>query len=83
MPSAVATAAVIAVAYLILLVMGVLLLIAVSQFVGLLPQYADQLAATESQLVKLRSASSVWTRAAPRAWSPRSIPPSCWIWPAR
>jgi AI-2 transport protein TqsA len=50
-PSAVATAAVIAVAYLILLVMGVLLLIAVSQFVGLLPQYADQLAATESQLV--------------------------------
>ncbi|HYI57291.1 MAG TPA: AI-2E family transporter [Microlunatus sp.] len=51
-PSAVATAAVIVVAYLILLVMGVLLLIAVSQFVQLLPQYADQLAATEDQLVK-------------------------------
>ena len=50
-PSPVATAAVIAVAYLILLIMGLLLIIAVSQFVGLLPQYADQFAALESQLV--------------------------------
>jgi AI-2 transport protein TqsA len=52
-PSPVATAAVIAVAYLILLIMGVLLIIAVSQFVGLLPQYADQFAALEQQLVPL------------------------------
>ncbi|HEY5788010.1 MAG TPA: AI-2E family transporter [Microlunatus sp.] len=52
-PSPVATAAVIAVAYLILLIMGLLLVIAVSQFVGLLPQYADQFAALESQLVGL------------------------------
>ena len=52
-PSPVATAAVIAVAYLILLIMGVLLIIAVSQFVGLLPQYADQFAALENQLVGL------------------------------
>jgi AI-2 transport protein TqsA len=52
-PSAVATAAVIAVAYLILLIMGLLLVIAVSQFVGLLPQYAEQFAALESQLVGL------------------------------
>jgi predicted PurR-regulated permease PerM len=50
-PSPVATAAVIAVAYLILLIMGLLLIIAVAQFVGLLPQYADQFAALESQLV--------------------------------
>ena len=52
-PSPVATAAVIAAAYLILLIMGLLLIIAVSQFVGLLPQYADQFAALENQLVGL------------------------------
>ena len=52
-PSPVGTAAVIAVAYLILLIMGLLLIIAVAQFVGLLPQYAEQFAALESQLVGL------------------------------
>lgn len=50
-PSGVATAAVIAGAYLILIVMGTLLIIAVSQFVQLIPQYADQLAASEDSLV--------------------------------
>jgi AI-2 transport protein TqsA len=52
-PKPLATAAVIAVAYLILLIMGLLLIVAVSQFVSLLPQYADQFAAAEEQLVAL------------------------------
>ena len=60
-PSPVATAAVIAVAYLILLIMGLLLVIAVSQFVGLLPQYASQFAALESQLVGVVSQLGVST----------------------
>jgi predicted PurR-regulated permease PerM len=51
-PAPVATAAVIAAAYLILLIMGLLLIIAVSQFVQLIPHYADQLAATEDALVQ-------------------------------
>lgn len=50
LPAPAATAAVIAMAYLILVVMGVLLLIAVSQFVNLLPQYADRFAGLQDQL---------------------------------
>lgn len=52
-PAAAATAAVIVVAYLILLIMGSLLIIAVAQFVSLLPQYSEQLAALEDQLIPL------------------------------
>ena len=52
-PAPLATAAVIALAYLILVIMGVLLIIAVTQFVNLLPQYADQFADLENQLVPL------------------------------
>jgi AI-2 transport protein TqsA len=51
-PSALATAAVVAVSYLILIIMGTLLIVAVAQLVALLPQYADQLAAIEDQLVQ-------------------------------
>ena len=54
-PSWLATAAVIVVAYLILVVMGTLLVVAVAQFVDLLPQYADRFAALEDQLVPLVS----------------------------
>lgn len=50
-PAPLATAAVIALAYLILIIMGTLLLIAVAQFVNLLPQYADQFSDLEAQLV--------------------------------
>lgn len=51
-PAALATAAVIALAYLILLVIGVLLIVAASQFASLIPTYADQLAAAEQQLTQ-------------------------------
>jgi AI-2 transport protein TqsA len=51
-PTPDATAAVIAASYLILVIMGLLLLIAVAQFVQLIPQYTDQLAATEDALVQ-------------------------------
>ena len=54
-PSWLATAVVIVVAYLILVVMGLLLVVAVAQFVDLLPQYADQFAALEDQLVPVIS----------------------------
>ena len=50
-PSAVATAAVIAGSYLILLVIGGLVVIAVVELVNLLPQYTGQLASAQSQLV--------------------------------
>jgi predicted PurR-regulated permease PerM len=50
-PSALATAAVIAVAYLILIVMGVLVIVSVAQFVALLPNYADQFSAAEDQVI--------------------------------
>ena len=72
-PAPLATAVVIVVAYLILLVMGVLLLVAVGQFVTLLPQYADSFSALESQLVPW-SASSVSTPPVPGRCSPRSAP---------
>jgi AI-2 transport protein TqsA len=51
-PAILATAAVIAVAYLILLVIGVLLVVAASQFASLIPMYADQLQAAEQQLTE-------------------------------
>ena len=54
-PSWLATAAVIVVAYLILVIMGLLLVIAVAQFVDLLPQYADRFTALEEQLVPIIS----------------------------
>ena len=50
-PSAVATAAVVAGSYLILLVIGGLVLIAVVELVNLVPQYTDQVASAQSQLV--------------------------------
>ena len=51
-PALLATAAVIAVAYLILLVIGVLLIVAASQFASLIPAYADQLEAAQQQLTQ-------------------------------
>lgn len=54
-PSWLATAAVVVAAYLILVVMGLLLVIAVAQFINLLPQYADQFAELEEQLVPMIS----------------------------
>ncbi|MDN5762077.1 MAG: AI-2E family transporter [Microlunatus sp.] len=54
-PSAVATAAVIAVAYLILIVIGALVVVAVAQFVALLPSYADQFNAAERQVTETLS----------------------------
>lgn len=54
-PSWLATAAVTAVAYLILVIMGLLLIIAVAQFVQLLPQYADRFTALEDEVVSLIS----------------------------
>ena len=54
-PAWLGTAAVIAMSYLILLIMGTLLIIAVAQFVQLLPQYADEFANLEGQLVSMLS----------------------------
>lgn len=45
-PSWLATTAVIVVAYLILAILGTLLVVASAQFIGMLPDYADELAAT-------------------------------------
>lgn len=54
-PAGLATAAVIVVAYLILFIMAFLLVVAAAQFAALIPQYADQLASTEGQLLSLVS----------------------------
>ena len=81
-PAPLATAAVIALAYLILIIMGVLLLVAVAQFVNLLPQYADQFTKPTDDLVPTCS-SSGWTPAVLRRWSSRSTRSSCSVWPAR
>ena len=54
-PAPLATGVVIVLAYLILVIMGTLLIVAVAQFVALLPQYADTFAQLEQQLVPIIS----------------------------